>query len=410
MAETLITGVGVTSAIGQGREAFANALFGGRSAFGAMAREGRQWCADAVQGDPGLPFLGAEIAGLRMPPDIPRKLLRTASWSAQVALATLHEAWHDARLDELAPERIGLVVGGSNFQQRESMRVRQARQGQPWFLPPGYGHTFMDSDLTALCTEVFGIHGPAWSVGAASASGQMAVIQAIDAVAGGRVDACIALGAPMDVSCWELQALRNLGAMGSDRFHASPSKACRPFDAERDGFIYGEACAAVVVERAVPSRASARPYARCAGSAVRMDGNRHPNPSLEGEIVVIQEALRQAGWAASQIDYVNPHGTASPLGDETELQALRRCGLGHARINATKSLTGHGLTAAGAVEVVATVLQMKASRLHPTLNLESPIDADWPWVFEEPVAEPLRRALTLSIGFGGINTALCLQC
>ena len=268
----------------------------------------------------------------------------------------------------------------------------------------------MDSDLTALCTEVFGIRGFAWTVGAASASGQVAVLQAIDAVACGRVDACIALGALMDLSCWELQALRNLGAMGSERHVATPQHACRPFDAARDGFIFGEACAAVVVERAGVQRPGLQPYARCAGGAIVMDGNRNPNPSLDGEVAAIDQALQQAGWQAADVDYVNPHGTASQVGDETELEALRRCGLEGARINATKSITGHGLTAAGAVEVVATMLQMRAARLHPTLNLETPMAPDRPWVRGAAEAVVVRRALTLSIGFGGVNSALCLQC
>ncbi len=408
MADIFVTGVGVTSAIGQGRQAFADALFGGRSAFGVLAREGRQWDAGAVQGADAAPFIGAEIATLSMPQDVSRHLLRTASWSAQVAVATLHEAWHDAKLDRVAPDRIGLVVGGSNFQQRELLLAQRA---QPCFVKPAYGHTFMDSDLSALCTQVFGIRGFAWTLGGASASGQVAVVQAIDAVVSGRVDVCIALGALMDLSCWELQALRNLGAMGSQRPGVSPQQACRPFDADRDGFVYGEACAAVVVERHTGSRRSqVQPYARCAGAAVAMDGNRLPNPSLEGEMTVIQQALTQAGWTAAEVDYVNPHGSASRIGDETELQALRRCGLGGARINATKSVTGHGLTAAGAVEIAATLLQMRAARLHPTLNLNTPIDPDWNWVRSEATAADVQRAVTLSIGFGGINAALCLQC
>lgn len=407
MADTCITGVGITSAIGQGQADFAEALFAGRSAFDVLKREGRQWPAGA---DAGAPFIGAEIGALRLPETIPRRILRTASWPAQVAVATLHEAWHDAHLGDVAPERIGLVVGGSNFQQRDALLAQQAHQAQPWFLRPSHGHAFMDSDLGALCTEVFGIRGLACTVGAASASGQVAVLQAMDSVASGRVDVCIAIGALMDLSCWELQALRNLGAMGSERYAATPGQACRPFDAARDGFIFGEACAALVIERSDRPRAGVRPWARCAGSAIVMDGNRQPNPSLDGEVAAIRQALQQAGWQAADVDYVNPHGTASHVGDETELEALQRCGLDGAFINATKSITGHGLTAAGAVEVAATLLQMRAGHLHPTLNLQTPIAPGRAWVREQAQDAALRRALTTSYGFGGINSALCLQC
>jgi malonyl-ACP decarboxylase len=130
---------------------------------------------------------------------------------------------------------------------------------------------------------------------------------------------------------------------------------------------------------------------------------------VEGETAVIQTALREAGLAASAIDYVNPHGTGSPTGDAVELQALARCGLGDARINATKSITGHGLTAAGAVEIVATLLQMREGKLHPTRNLADPLDETFPWVREKAEDCAVRTAVSLSMGFGGVSAAICLE-
>jgi malonyl-ACP decarboxylase len=119
--------------------------------------------------------------------------------------------------------------------------------------------------------------------------------------------------------------------------------------------------------------------------------------------------LRRAGLSAADIDYINPHGSGSLKGDESEIQAIRASGLSHARINATKSLVGHGLTSAGAVEIVATVMQMSEARLHPTRNLEEPIDTALRWVKEEAEPHIMGNALSLSFGFGGINTALCLS-
>jgi malonyl-ACP decarboxylase len=268
----------------------------------------------------------------------------------------------------------------------------------------------MDSDACGLMTELFGIRGLAYTVGGASASGQVAVLQAMQAVATGQVDACIAIGALMDLSFWELQAFRSIGAMGSERHAANPASACRPFDAERDGFIYGEACGAIVVERADRlQRSGIAPYATCAGGAVAMDGHRNPDPSVEGEMRVIRGALDRAGLRAHMVDYVNTHGTASHLGDEIELQAIRRSGLQGAWLNATKSIVGHGLSAAGAVEIVATLLQMRAGRLHATRNLVSPIDPGLNWVREAGERCTVRNALTLSFGFGGVNSALCLR-
>ena len=394
----VITGLGVVSAIGQGRDAFAAALFEGRHAFGVMQREGRQ--RDSA-------FLGAEIPALRLPAEVTPRVIRAASLTSQAALATVAEAWNDARLAAVDPERIGLIVGGSNFQQRALLNEQGAHAGRAEFVSPSYALSFLDTDVCGFCTAQFGIRGPSFTVGGASASGQLAIIQGARAVLSGEVDACIAVGALMDLSYWECQALRSAGAMGTDRYASDPSRACRPFDAHRDGFIFGESCGAVVIEAERPA-AGREPYARLLGWGISMDANRGADPSLDGEVRAIDKALRMAGLAAADIDYINPHGSASVLGDQTEVAAIRACGLHRARINATKSITGHGLTAAGAVEVVATLLQMRAGRLHSTRNLETPVDPSLNWIRDRPENHCTRLALTLSIGFGGINTALVL--
>lgn len=414
LPELGISGVGVTSAIGQGQKAFAAALFRGETRFGVMKRPGRQRESTASANESSrrndTAYLGAEIAELSLPKRLPKAALRSVSFSEQVAIATLQEAWDDAKLEGIDPVRVGLIVGGSNFQQRELVLAHDAYRNRFEYLRPTYGMAFMDSDLCALCTEHFAIGGLAHSIGGASASGQLAVIHAAQAVASGQVDVCIALGALMDLSFWECQGFRNLGAMGSTRYADEPSLAARPFDRDRDGFIYGESCGALVIERLSDSaRRGAEHYARLAGWATQLDRNRAPSPSLQGEIDVIGKALQHAKVPAATIDYVNPHGSGSVIGDETELQAIRASGLAHAHLNATKSITGHGLTAAGAVEVVATLLQMKHQQLHPSRNLDNPLDATLPWVGASARAQKISHALSISIGFGGINTAVCLQ-
>jgi malonyl-ACP decarboxylase len=400
-SELLITGLGITSAIGQGKSAFAPALLQGRPVFSVMQRKGRQ---------KGTAFLGAEIPSLFLPDRLSKRLVRTASFSGQVALATLDEAWDEAKLDAVDADRIGLVVGGSNLGQRELIQTYETYADRIAYLKPTYGISFMDSDLCGLCTEQFGIRGLAYTVGGASASGHVAIIQAAQAVLTGTVDICIAMGALMDLSYLECQALRALGAMGTDRYADEPARACRPFDKDRDGFIYGEACGAVVIERAATAiERQADPYALLVGWAIGMDGNRNPNPSYKGEVQVIQRALSAAGLSAWEIDYINPHGTGSIIGDETELKALQDCQLSHAYINATKSITGHGLSAAGTVEVIATLLQMQASRLHPSLNLENPLEPSFNWVLSQSIPHVITHALNLSTGFGGMNTAICLK-
>lgn len=401
----VVSGIGVVSAVAQGQRDFTTALLRGTSAFGVMSRPGRQ----ATGPDPSR-FLGAEIANLSLPDGMPIRLLRNCSLSTQAALATLQEAWLDARLDAIDPHRIGLIVGGSNFQQRELVLVYDAYGGRPQYVKPSYGMSYFDSDLCGACSQHFGIRGFAHTVGAASASGQIAVIQAAQAVRSGEVDVCIALGALADISYWECYALRSMGAMGTDLHRDEPSAACRPFDKHRDGFIYGESCGAVVVERrAHADRPGVAPYAAILGSAVVMDANRRPNADRDGEVKAIGRALACSGLRAADIDYVNPHGSGSVSGDETELSALQECGLRNARINATKSIIGHGISSAGVVELIATLLQIRSGRLHPTLNLLEPIRPDFNWVRTEAESFNIEHALNLSYGFGGVNTALCVQ-
>src|SRR5262249_35323148 len=157
-------------------------------------------------------------------------------------------AWNEARLADVDPRRIGLIVGGSNVQQRELTQLYEAHRESSAFLRPTYALSFMDSDLCGFCTAHFGIRGLAHTVGGASASGQLAIIEAAKAVLTNQVDVCIAVGALMDLSHWECRGLRAIGAMGSDRYADAPALACRPFDRDRDGFIFGESCGAVVIE------------------------------------------------------------------------------------------------------------------------------------------------------------------
>jgi malonyl-ACP decarboxylase len=401
LSKPAITGMGVIASTGQGKAAFVTALLEGKHAFGVMQRPGRQRESTHI---------GAEICEMKFSPNITQQTLRASSLSAQAALAVLQEAWFEARLSDVDPRRIGLIVGGSNVQQRELVQMHETYRDRQAFLRPAYGLSFMDSDLCGFCTAQFGIRGLAYTVGGASASGQLAIVQAAQAVLMKQVDVCIALGALMDLSHWECQGLRALGAMGSDRYGDEPALACRPFDRDHDGFIFGECCGAVVVESMEScERRGVKPYATLRGWGIVMDGNRNPDPSLEGEAQAIQNALDSAGLSPAQVDYVNPHGTGSVAGDETELKALRSCGLTAPYLNATKSLIGHGLSAAGTVEVIATLLQMQAGRLHPSHNLENPIDSTLNWVTDKAIDHPIENALTLSMGFGGINTALCWQ-
>src|SRR5882762_5704389 len=182
MRKTRITGLGVITAGASGVAAFADSLFNPGNVFGYLQRAGRTTGTD--------PFIGAEIKQLPDVPELNPKLLRTVSLTGHLALSCVSQAWKDAGLAGEDPTRIGLIVGGSNLNQRELLLAREKTKGNAAFLNPGYALAFMDTDLCGLCTQTFGILGPSFTVGGASASGLVSVIQAHEAVLSGRVDFC----------------------------------------------------------------------------------------------------------------------------------------------------------------------------------------------------------------------------
>lgn len=401
MRRAVITGLGVSTPIGTGAECFGKALLAGRSAFSTLRREGRA-CPD-------LTFLGAELDETILDIGWPDARAARVPLVAKAAWAVAAEAYGNAGLGAVDSERIGLVLGGSNLAQREGALLHESYRERAAFLRPSHASDYMDTSIAGWCAEALKLRGGTSSIGGASASGAMAVIQAARLVTSGELDACIAIGGLADLSHWECRAFRSAGAMGSDRFADAPSAACRPFDRERDGFIFGESCAALVVESLESAQARGQHVrAAIAGWGVSGDANRQPDPSLDGEKRAILTALRHAHWEPEEVDYVNPHASGSIIGDETEIDAIVGSRLGHARINTTKSVTGHGLSASGAVEIIATVIQLEQRRLHPSLNLVDPI-ANLPWILETEAAPSMTRALKISLGFGGINTAICIQ-
>lgn len=404
MSNIEITGMGIITSIGQGVATFKEALLSGKTQFAYLKQPGRE----SIK-----PFIGAEL------PDIDAKtlfpeysgLLRTATKSAQVAIVAVAEAWQDAQLtsSQINPERVGLVVGGSNLQQRYQQQTWQRYHLRQQFIRPTYGLTFWDTDILGLISQCFQIQGEGYSVGGASASGAVAIIHAARQILMGNSDICIALGTLSDLSGYECQALMNLGAMGSERFADRPDLACRPFDQDHDGFIYGEGCGALVLERTDRAQQrGAKSHGQLKGWGLALDGNRSPEPSQKGEERAINTALAMADLQPESIDYVNTHGTGSPLGDKTEVAALKSAGLHRCLLNSTKSLTGHCLTAAGVLEAIATILQMDFGFCHPTKNLVNPIDTSLNWVKENSVQAEINYAISNSFGFGGINTALLI--
>jgi malonyl-ACP decarboxylase len=414
-----ITGLGVVSSIGNNVEMFTNALREGNSGIDSLP----------TNGGPAIsPAVGAMINGFSIDSALERhegfaedflKNFRIATMRApqgiQYSTVSALEAWCRAGLDRRSPdpEKIGIVVGGSNLTQDYSYGLMEKFNGNPLYLNPRYPLHYMDTDHVGTVSHVLGIRGEGYTVGGASASGSLALIKGMHMIWLGDIDVCLVIGAMANLSPMEMQGFHNIGAMGGRRFKDQPQKACRPFDSSHEGFIYGQGCGCMVLEslQSVESRGGEILALLC-GGAQCLDGNCLSNPDEEGEVRAMTMALRQAGVDRSEVDYVNAHGTSSPLGDKTEVRALKKVlgdRLDKVWINSTKSLTGHCLSSAGMIESIATVLQMVDGFIHPNLNLEQPIDDCCRFAGDTSAPAVIGVALKNSFGFGGINTSLVFR-
>ncbi|WP_406207915.1 polyketide beta-ketoacyl:ACP synthase [Kitasatospora sp. NBC_01560] len=413
MTEVLVTGAGVLCATAPDTDAFARALRAGTSGIGLRTVDGDypelrpRLCAD-------LPGFDLRTAVAGRAAALRRSALRVAGrspLSVQASVTVALEAWERSGLaDRPVPgERAGLIVAGHNLGGRYAEEVRHRYTGSPVHLPARYPLQFMDTDHVGTVSQLLGLTGEGYTVGGASASGNVAVINAARLVAAGAVDVCLVLGALTDLSDMERQAFYNLGAMAGGRGTA-PQESSRPFDADHEGFVPGQGAACLVLESAASAaRRGAEVWARLAGYALRLDGNGLADPSLTGEAEVISRAIRQAGLTPDRIDYVNAHGTGSPLGDETELAALREVfgeGAGRPWVNSTKGLVGHCLCAAGVVEAVATLLQMRGRFVHGNANLRRPLAAGARLVGGRSRPLAIGYAVSNGFGFGGFNTSV----
>lgn len=403
MARVLVTGIGVASAIGIGRDDFALAL-----------REGR--VATAIGETPGaLPSFALNVSeSLALLPGLPPELRQEAARIARrlalplrASIVSALQAWDHAKLHVRAvdPKRVSLVIAGHNLSGRYAFDTYR-RYDAEGFVSPEYGLLSLDSSQIGVLSELLKIRGEGVLVGGASASGNMGILHGYRLVEWGVADICLVVGALTEPSAVERRAWANMGALDES------GSACRPFDLDRAGFVPGQASACLVLESHESAAARrVEGQAHLAGVATCLDGNRLPNPSIEGEVEAMTRALGVAGLTPDCVQYINAHGTGSQLGDEVELHAIESVfGLSASNIwlNSSKALTGHCLCAAGVVEAVATILQMKQKFVHCNPHLNRPMREGFRFVGRESVAVAVDVAMSNSFGFGGINSSLVL--
>jgi 3-oxoacyl-[acyl-carrier-protein] synthase II len=397
--EVLVTGLGATTPLGGDVASTWAAMLEGRS---GVVRLEEEWAEQ----------LTVQIAGrLAVEPTetLERVRARRLDRCEQVALVAAREAWADAGAPEVDPERIAVVVGTgiggalSLLEQDNILEASGPRKVSPLTIP-----MLMPNGPAAVVGLEVGARGRVTAPVSACASGAEAIALALDFLRSGRYDVVVAGGSEACVHPITIAGFANMRAMSTR--NGEPTRASRPFDKGRDGFVLAEGAGIMVLERAEFARArGARVHAVLAGSGVSADGHDlvQPEPHGRGATRALQLALLDADLVGTDVGHVNAHATSTPLGDIAEGHAIRTAIGDHAVVTAPKSMLGHMLGAAGAVESIATVLALRDGVIPPTLNLDDP-DDDIGLDIARVAARhtSLDAAVNDSFGFGGHNVAL----
>lgn len=397
-----ITGAGVICACGRNRAEFWSALREGRSGIAPIT------IADVT----GMRFAnGAEVRDWDGAQLFEPTKLSLLDRFAQFTLAAAREALNDAGLT-LTPELRAstAVVTGSSMGGQEAEEAgydslfRKGGRVHPLTIP----RTMANAGASQIAIE-FGITGPAFTVSSACSSANHAIGLALRMVQNGEAEVALAGGGEAPFTYGLLRAWEAMRVISPD--------TCRPFSKDRRGMILGEGAAMLVLEPLEAARArGARVYAELAGFGMSSDAHHITQPSPHGAAAAMRAALRDAAMAPEQVGYINAHGTGTPVNDPMETRAIRCVFGAHAErlaLSSTKSMHGHALGAAGAIEAVATLLALHESTLPPTANFTEPdpeCDLDVvPNEARDVSATPVECALSNSFAFGGLNAVLAFH-
>ncbi len=401
----VITGMGVVSPIGSGIEEFWKALLEGRSGVGPITR---------FDTDSYPTRIGAEVKDFDSSEYIDKKEQRRMDLSEQYAIVASERAFRDAGLDReaLDLDRCGVVIGSgiggiSTFEKQHSL-LEKSGPGRvsPFFIP------MMIIDMCAGLVSIrFGFRGPNYATVSACASSAHAITDAMRIIQRDEADVMITGGSEATITPTALAGFCQAKALSTR--NDAPEAASRPFDLERDGFVMGEGSACLVLESYDFARArGARIYGEIFGSGMTADAYHvtAPHPEGHGAIRAMQMAVKDAGIAPEEVDYINTHGTATNLGDISETKAIKVVFGEHAfkiPCNSTKSMIGHLLGSAGAIEMMVALKSIETGIIHPTINLEHPDpECDLDYVAEGQRQCDIRYAVSNSFGFGGHNVSL----
>ncbi len=410
-ARVVVTGLGAVTPIGLSAPAFWDAMMRGESGAAAI----RNFDPSAFS-----TTFACELKDFEPGDYLDRKEARRLDPFCQFALVAADEALRDAGIDTAAlseeeRDRAGVVfgsgIGGMKlFQDQVVLYAAEGpRRLSPFFVP------MMIIDMApGQISMRHNLRGPNYATVSACATSNNAIGDAFMVIRTGLADVMVCGGSDAsitEVGVGGFASMRALSTRNDD-----PRSASRPFDANRDGFVMGEGAGALVLETLEHAQArGARIYAEVVGLGMSADAYHisAPHPEGAGAKLAMKMALRTAGLEPEEVDYLNMHGTSTPLGDIAETKAIKSVFGDHAyrmSLSSTKSMTGHLLGAAGAVEAVASILAVTNDIVPPTINFETPDpDCDLDYTFNEPKSRPVNVAVSNAFGFGGHNTTVIFR-
>ncbi len=403
MRRAVITGIGIVSSIGSNKEEVRESLRDGRSGISFAPEYKELGFRSQVHGAPDIDLGEA----------IDRKLKRFMGDGAAFNYVAMVEAIADAGLEQgdVSNERTGLIMGSGGpstmnlIQSADTAREKSPKRVGPYMVPRA-----MSSTNSATLATPFGIRGVNYSISSACSTSAHCIGNAAEMIQWDKQDIVFAGGG--EELHWSLSVLFDAMPALSSKYNDTPEKASRAFDANRDGFVIAAGGGVVVVEELEHAKArGAKIYAEIAGYGATSDGHDMVQPSGEGAVRCMRMAMSTVD---RPIDYINTHGTSTPVGDVKELEAIREVFADRNRIpyfNSTKSLTGHSLGAAGVHESIYSLLMMDSDFICASANIEElePAADDMPIVLERMDDAQINCALSNSFGFGGTNASLVFK-
>ncbi len=403
----VVTGLGVISPVGCDLKTFWDSLLEGKSGIGEITRFDVSDYSTKI---------AAELKDFDGSMYVDKKELRRLDLSEQYALVASIQAYENAGLDSdnLDLDRCGVVIGsgiggiGTFEKQHNLLEKSGPGRVSPFFIP------MMIIDMCAgIVSMRFGFRGPNYATVSACASSSHAILNSMYIIQRGDADIMVCGGTEAPISPSALAGFCRQKAISTR--NDEPEKASRPFDIDRDGFVMGEGSAILILENYEHAKArGAKIYGEICGGGMSADAYHMtaPHPEGYGAKLSMKNALKDANLSPDKIDYINTHGTATNLGDIAETKAIKEIFGNHAYnipINSTKSMLGHLLGAAGAIESIVTIKSIEDSVVHPTTNLDNPDpECDLDYVPNVKKTCNINYALTNSFGFGGHNVSLLI--